>query len=164
MWLTHEIVSERVHHMEASIDRVVLDRVVHAIGQINDTSDFEITLETRLAGDLKLGRMGRMRLGICLEEVFDIELSDEVLERAVTVADVVKYLSRRYYRDIDSSCVAEAARKVSTCRNHMRISLENWLLRMLGASKQTTEKLHRISCKPAVFCSSQPHRPVQATE
>jgi acyl carrier protein len=118
--------------MEASINRSVLRRVAHAIEQTSGTCrDFEVTLETRLADDLKLGRIGRMRLGICLEEVFSTELLDEVLERAVTVADIVKYFSRYYYSDVGLSCLAEQS-EVTPGPNRFWSGAEDWLWRIWG--------------------------------
>jgi hypothetical protein len=58
---------------------------------------------------LALGRFGRLRLGVCLEEVFDVELSNEVVARFVTVSDVVSYFSRRYFRDFSAPVRAAAA-------------------------------------------------------
>ena len=51
---------------------------------------------------MALGRFGRLRLGVCLEEVFDVELSDELVASFVTVDDVVGYFSRRYFRDFSA--------------------------------------------------------------
>jgi acyl carrier protein len=94
--------------MEASINRSVLDRVVHTIKRSVRTDDAAVNLETRLADHLKLTRIGRLRLGIALEEVFNVELSDEMLTQAATVDDIVRYLVRHYYRDIDLSETNEA--------------------------------------------------------
>ena len=121
--------------MSASINRSVLDQVVRAIEQAHYRLDLEVTLETRLGADLKLGRIGRMKLGICLEEVFAIELSDDVLVRAVTVADIVKYLSRRYDRENDNSCPAEVPDEVIPCPGGLWVGVENWLGRIFGASR-----------------------------
>jgi acyl carrier protein len=48
-------------------------------------------------------------LAICLEEVFDVELSNEVVARFVTVGDVVGYFSCRYFRDFSAPVGAVAA-------------------------------------------------------
>jgi acyl carrier protein len=119
--------------MEAAINRSVLNRVVHAIRRTNDTfRDFDVTLETRLADDLKLGRIGRMMLGISLEEVFKIDLPDEILENAVTVADIVKYMARRYYRDIDATSTTEATLEVTSWPIGVWFGMETWLWRTFG--------------------------------
>lgn len=121
--------------MEASINRAVLDRVVDAIGQTIDTGGRAVALETRLA-DLKLGRIGRMRLGLSLEDIFAIELPDDVLEPAATVADIVQYLARRYYRDIDISPPAPAANEVPASPGGKWTGAENWLRRLFGGESR----------------------------
>ena len=68
---------------------------------------FVITGASRLAEDLQLGRLGLVKLALYLEEIFDVELSDELLGRFVTVADIVRYLSRDYVPE--SYCVSETA-------------------------------------------------------
>jgi acyl carrier protein len=134
--------------MEASINRSVLRRVAHAIEQTSGTCrDFEVTLETRLADDLKLGRIGRMRLGICLEEVFSTELLDEVLERAVTVADIVKYFSRYYYSDVGLSCLAEQS-EVTPGPNRFWSGAEDWLWRIWGQRATTDHGVRATSHAP----------------
>jgi acyl carrier protein len=53
-----------------------------------------LTPATRLAGDLELGRFGRMKVAIYLEESFDVELPDEAVDRFDTVGDTARYMSR----------------------------------------------------------------------
>ena len=55
-----------------------------------------------------LGRFGLLKLAISLEAVFDLELADEVVARFVTVADIVSYFSRRYFRDFQTPLPAVA--------------------------------------------------------
>ena len=95
--------------MQAALDSYVFDRVILAIEQTIHLGDCRITLETRLAGDLTLSGFSRIKLAMCLEELFTIELPDEVLERFLTVADIVKYMGRHYFRDVEPSGLAEAA-------------------------------------------------------
>jgi len=95
--------------MGSAFDTSVLDRVTLAIEQTTHIDRAEITTDTRLADDLELGGFGRMRLTMYLEEVFDLELSNEVVRRFVTVADIVSYYSRRYFRDHQSRLPAFAA-------------------------------------------------------
>lgn len=49
-----------------------------------------------------------MRLAIYLEEIFAPELPNEVVPQFVTVADIVDYFSRRYFRDFQSPLPAVA--------------------------------------------------------
>jgi len=44
-----------------------------------------------------------------LEEVFDLELPNDVVRRFVMVADIVSYFSRRYFRDYQSRLPSVAA-------------------------------------------------------
>jgi acyl carrier protein len=85
--------------MQSAVDRSVFDRVVGAIGQTTATGTTPISLSTQLARDLGLGRLGRLSLALYLEEIFDLELPNEVVEQFVTVADIVAYFGRRYFRD-----------------------------------------------------------------
>ena len=85
--------------MQIALDRSVLNGVILAVERTTYVGDREVALETRLACDLGLGGFGRLKLAIYLEEIFDLEFLDEALERFVTVADVVKHISGRYFRD-----------------------------------------------------------------
>jgi len=95
--------------MGSAFDSSVLDKVALAVEQTARVSPAEVTIDTRLADDLRLGRLGRMRLAMNLEEVFDLELPNDVVARFVTVADIVNYFSRRYFRDYQSRLPAVAA-------------------------------------------------------
>ena len=95
--------------METALNESVLELVTCAIEQTTFAGDFVITGATRLAEDLALGRFGLIKLALYLEEIFDIELSDEALSRFAKVGDIVAHLSRNYFRDADISLLAEAA-------------------------------------------------------
>ncbi len=89
--------------MQAAFHNSVLARVALAIERATQIDPADISPSTRLVNDLGLGRIGRLRVAICLEETFDHELSDDVLDRFVTVADIVSYFGHRYFRDYDYS-------------------------------------------------------------
>ena len=95
--------------MQAALNSSIFDKVILAIKQTIYIGNQKIISETRLACDLALGRFDRLKLAIYLEEAFDVELSDSVLERAVTVSDIVKYISGHYFQDVESLQLAEAA-------------------------------------------------------
>jgi acyl carrier protein len=95
--------------MGPAFDTSVFDKVTLAVEQTIYVNPLEITTDTRLVDDLGLGRFGRMRLAVQLEEVFDLELPNDVVGRFVTVADIVGYFSRRYFRDYDTRLPAFAA-------------------------------------------------------
>jgi acyl carrier protein len=87
--------------MELALNSSALDGVVLAIEQTTYIEEFGITWGTRLADDLHLGRLGRAKLALSLEEVFDIELPDEALKRFSTVGDIVDYLNRYYLHEVE---------------------------------------------------------------
>lgn len=95
--------------MQAALNSSIFDRVILAIKQTIYTGDKKVTSETRLTCDLALGSFDKLKLAIYLEEAFDVELSDDVLERAVTISDIIKYISGHYFQDVDSFQIAEAA-------------------------------------------------------
>jgi acyl carrier protein len=95
--------------MTSAFDGFVLNRVALAVGQVTHINAAAIASGTRLTEDLALSRFGRLRLAICLEEVFDVELANEVAACFVTVGDVVGYFSRRYFRDFSAPVRAAAA-------------------------------------------------------
>ncbi len=88
--------------MQAALNDFVFDKVVLAIRRATRIGDRKVVPETRLAYDLTLGGFDRLKLAIYLEESFDVELSNEVLEHFATVADIVKYIGRHYFQDIES--------------------------------------------------------------
>ncbi len=94
--------------MEAALNTSVFDRVILAIERTIYIGNLRVTLETRLAGDLTLSGFSRVKLAMCLEELFTIELPDDVLERFITVADIVKYMGRHYFQDVEFSGLARA--------------------------------------------------------
>ena len=72
----------------------VFDQVVLAVQQTVYIDRHGLTPMTRIAGDLGVGRFGRIKLALYLEETFDVEIPDEVVGRFDTVGDIVRYLSR----------------------------------------------------------------------
>ena len=95
--------------MQAALNTSVLNRVILAVERTINVGSRGVVSETRLVGDLLLSGLGRIKLAMSLEEVFDIELPDEVLERFATIADIVKYVDGHYFRDVETSDLVEAA-------------------------------------------------------
>jgi len=88
--------------MQYAFDSAVFQKVSQAVGQVvRGTRD--VSPGTRLTDDLALSRFGRLKLAICLEEAFDVELEDEDVEQFTVVGDIVTYLSSRYFRDADQA-------------------------------------------------------------
>ena len=95
--------------MKSAFNSSVFDRVALAVEKTVHAKTPDLSHSTHLTDDLALGRLGRLKLAIALEEVFDVELEDEVVERFGNIGDIVSHFSDRYFRDIDESALAEAA-------------------------------------------------------
>jgi len=87
--------------MHPTFETAVLNKIILAIERATQVDPAKISANTRLAYDLGVGRVGKLRVAICLEEAFDHELSDDVLARFRTVGDIVRYFSRHYFGDIE---------------------------------------------------------------
>jgi acyl carrier protein len=81
----------------------VFDKVVLAVEQTIFVEGPALTPATRLVDDLELGRFGRIKLAVYLEETFDVELTDEAVDRFDTVGDIVQYVSRWSHEGADIS-------------------------------------------------------------
>jgi acyl carrier protein len=92
--LPETAVSRGLVMQSSSSGNAVFDKVILAVGQTVQVEGISLTSASRLVDDLRIGRLGRMRLAICLEEAFDIELPDDAVKRFDTVDDIVRYLSR----------------------------------------------------------------------
>jgi acyl carrier protein len=82
--------------MQSTFDESVFQKVVLAINRTTRGKAPQVSLSTRLADDLALGKRGRLMLALHLEDIFDIELPDDVSNGFVSVADIVAYSSSRY--------------------------------------------------------------------
>jgi acyl carrier protein len=80
--------------MQSTSDNAVFDKVALAVEQTVYLTGLSITPATRIARDLRIGRFGRLKLALYLEETFDVELPDEAVQRFETVGDIIQYLSR----------------------------------------------------------------------
>jgi acyl carrier protein len=80
--------------MRSTSHSAVFDKVVLAVEQTTYVEGHGLTRATRLVDDLELGKFGRIKLAVYLEETFDIELTDEAVDRFDTVGDIVRYVNR----------------------------------------------------------------------
>jgi acyl carrier protein len=80
--------------MRPNPDREVFEKVLLAVEQTVIVERTGLSSASRLADDLQLGRFGRIRLALYLEETFDVELPDEDVLRFDTVGDIVRYMHR----------------------------------------------------------------------
>ena len=79
----------------------VFDKVILAVEQTIYTEGASLSATSRLADDLRLGRFGRIKLALYLEETFDGEISDEAVEQFDTVGDIVRYMRRRSLHHVE---------------------------------------------------------------
>jgi acyl carrier protein len=84
----------------------IFDKVVMAVEQTLYLEGQTLSPETRLADDLSLGRFGRIRLAMYLEESFELEISDDAIECFDTVGDIALYMSRWSLGSADISAQA----------------------------------------------------------
>ncbi len=94
--------------MDAAVNNFVAGKVAQVLGATTHVEASTISASTRLADDLALSRFGRLKLAILLEDLFDLELPDDDLAGFATVADIVRYISRRYFRNVEPSYAAAA--------------------------------------------------------
>lgn len=80
--------------MQYGPGHAVFEKVVLAVEQTIYTTGTSLSPASRLADDLRLGRFGRIRLALYLEETFEVEIPDEDVDRFDTVGDIVRYVSR----------------------------------------------------------------------
>lgn len=85
--------------MQSGPGNAVFEKVVLAVEQTVYVEASSVSPASRLADDLRLGRFGRFRLALYLEETFDVELPDEDVERFDTVGDIVRYMDRWSFQD-----------------------------------------------------------------
>lgn len=95
--------------MQSAFNSSAFAKVALAIKQIKRVDISGLSQATRLVDDLAIGRFGRLKLAVCLEELFDIELQNNAVEQFDTLGDIVTYLSYRYFRDIEPSALTLAA-------------------------------------------------------
>jgi acyl carrier protein len=85
--------------MSYACANLVFEKVASAVEQTVYIEPDTLTPDSRLIADLRLGKFGRIRLALHLEETFDIEISDEAVDRFDTVGDIVHYMSRWWLED-----------------------------------------------------------------
>ena len=95
--------------MQSALDSFVFDKVVLAIGKTLRVDPSGLSRSTRLADDLSLGGFARLRLALCLEDLFDMELQNDTVERFQTLGDIVSYFSFRYFRDVEIAPLSATA-------------------------------------------------------
>lgn len=95
--------------MQSAFDSLVFDKVALAIGKTLRVEPSSLSQSTRLVDDLSLGGFARLKLALCLEDLFDMELQNDTVERFQTLGDIVSYFSFRYFRDIETTPLSVTA-------------------------------------------------------
>jgi acyl carrier protein len=72
-----------------------LDRVKSVIVNQLGVDEAAVTLDTSIKEDLGADSLDVVELVMELEDEFDIEISDEEVDKITTVGDVVKYIESR---------------------------------------------------------------------
>lgn len=71
---------------------MVFEKIKRILCEEFEIEEYEVTLSATLAGDLDIDEIDIYDLVMSIEDEFQTELPDEVLEEIVTVGDLVKFL------------------------------------------------------------------------
>lgn len=77
-----------------------IDRLKKTIMDVLGVDESAIKEEASFKDDLGADSLDVVDLVMELENVFDMEISDEDAEKLVTVGDVIKYIEARHYQEI----------------------------------------------------------------
>lgn len=94
--------------MQSAVDNYLLEKIIAAVGRTMRVEPSALSRSTRLVDDLSLSGLARLRLALQLEDLFDMELQNDTVERFQTLGDIVNYFSFRYFRDVDATQSAMA--------------------------------------------------------
>ncbi|MCI5698079.1 MAG: acyl carrier protein [Clostridiales bacterium] len=67
---------------------MTLDKIKNKMVETLSVDEEKINLEAKLADDLGIDSLDAVELAMALEEEFDIKLSDDELQKLVTVKDI----------------------------------------------------------------------------
>jgi acyl carrier protein len=68
------------------------DRVVQIIAEELNIEPDELTMETHITDDLNADSLDAMEVILKIEEEFDVEIPDDIVQTIQTIADVVEFL------------------------------------------------------------------------
>jgi acyl carrier protein len=68
------------------------ERVVQIIAEELDVDPEELSMETHITDDLDADSLDAMEVILKIEEEFDVEIPDDLVQRIQTIADVVEFL------------------------------------------------------------------------
>ena len=70
-----------------------------AVATVAGVTAAELRPETELVSDLCMDSLGMFELVIDLEEVYDLKISDEDIDRIHTIDDIINYIFRQTGND-----------------------------------------------------------------
>ena len=91
--------------MQRGVDSYLLGKIALAVAKTVNFDERELAPSTRLTEDLALSRLDRFELALRLEEILDIDLSNETIEGFETVGDIARTLSARFFQDVSGADV-----------------------------------------------------------
>ena len=68
------------------------ERVVKIIAEELDVDPEELSMDTHITDDLDADSLDAMEVILKIEEEFDVEIPDDLVQRIQTIADVVEFL------------------------------------------------------------------------
>ncbi len=68
------------------------ERVVQIIAEELDVDPDELSMDTHITDDLDADSLDAMEVILKIEEEFDVEIPDDLVQRIQTIADVVEFL------------------------------------------------------------------------
>ncbi len=68
------------------------ERVVQIIAEELNIEPDELTLDTHITDDLNADSLDAMEVILKIEEEFDVEIPDDIVQTIQTIADVVEFL------------------------------------------------------------------------
>lgn len=74
---------------------MVFEKVQKILADQFDIDEDSVTTETRLEDDLGADSLDSIDLVMSIEDEFEIEVPDDVIERMKTVADIVEYIENK---------------------------------------------------------------------
>lgn len=68
------------------------ERVVQIIAEELDVDPDDLSMDTHITDDLDADSLDAMEVILKIEEEFDVEIPDDLVQRIQTIADVVEFL------------------------------------------------------------------------
>jgi acyl carrier protein len=71
------------------------EKIKHIVAEQLLIDDSQVTATSHLVDDLGADSLDILEVAMSIEEAFDIEISDDDIEKADTVQDVIDYVTKR---------------------------------------------------------------------